>query len=248
MERKVEENLRGVMDSNLKDSSSIGVYITIFIGLLTAVILLFLWKRGKINRRSICLVGLCDAGKTLIFTQLIYDKAIETFSSMKENIGFLSISSKGSLKLIDVPGHERVRQRFFDSHKSSARGIVFVIDSNTLMKDIRDVAEYLYLILSDPAVHSNRPPVLVLCNKQDHTLAKGEKVIKTQLEKEMNVLRTTKTNQLEAVSDDGQQPKYLGKEGKDFEFEDLKMPVVFKPCSAQDGNIDELKNWLHSVA
>ncbi len=44
---------------------------------------------------------------------------------------------------------------------------------------------YLYSILLDPVVNSNRPAVLVLCNKQDHALAKGVQVVKTQLEKEM---------------------------------------------------------------
>jgi signal recognition particle receptor subunit beta len=46
------------------------------------------------------------------------------------------------LKLVDVPGHERVRQRFFDTYKNAAKGIVFVLDSFSLNKDIRDVAEY----------------------------------------------------------------------------------------------------------
>lgn len=49
---------------------------------------------------------------------------------------------KGALKLVDVPGHERVRQRFFDNYKNTARGIVFVLDSFNLNKDVRDVAEY----------------------------------------------------------------------------------------------------------
>lgn len=52
---------------------------------------------------------------------------------------------KGALKLIDIPGHERVRQRFFDSYKNTARGIVFVLDSFSLNKDIRDVAEYVLI-------------------------------------------------------------------------------------------------------
>lgn len=49
--------------------------------------------------------------------------------------------TQAPLKVIDVPGHERVRQRFFDTYKSTARGIVFVLDSFGLNKDIRDVAE-----------------------------------------------------------------------------------------------------------
>ena len=90
----------------------------------------------------------------------------------------------------------------------TARGIVFVLDSFSLNKDIRDVAEYtsisitifsilsymissncryLYTILSDPVVLSNRPQVLILCNKQDHALAKGPQIIQSILEKEMSV-------------------------------------------------------------
>lgn len=83
---------------------------------------------------------------------------------MKENIGVLQIENKvncfcrnwmqylptilstyflkGVLQVVDIPGHERVRQKYFDLYKGTARGIVFVVDSLTLSKDIRDVAEY----------------------------------------------------------------------------------------------------------
>jgi signal recognition particle receptor subunit beta len=39
-------------------------------------------------------VGLCESGKTLIFSQLIYKKAVESFTSMKENVGVLQIENK----------------------------------------------------------------------------------------------------------------------------------------------------------
>lgn len=88
---------------------------------------------------------------------------------MKENVGVLQIENKvlrdylspviltntkcilylqGALKLVDVPGHERVRQRFFDTYKTTARGIVFVLDSFSLNKDIRDVAEYTIISMT----------------------------------------------------------------------------------------------------
>jgi len=108
---------------------------------------------------------------------------------------------------------------------------------------------YLYHILSDSVVNKNRPAVLILCNKQDHTLAKGNKVIQAQLEKEMTVLRTTQVNQLEAVSDDGPSNVFLGREGKDFEFDDLRsFKIEFRDASALEGNIDDLRKWLQSVA
>jgi len=185
MASKAEVNPQSYSDSTEKDNVSVNVLVAVLVGIITAVILLYLWSKNRINRRGICLVGLCESGKTLIFNQLVFGKAVETYTSIKENIGSIEMTNKGPLKIIDVPGHERVRQQFFDSHKSSARGMVFVIDSNTFMKDIRDVAEYLYHILSDSVVNKNRPAVLILCNKQDHTLAKGNKVIQAQLEKEM---------------------------------------------------------------
>jgi signal recognition particle receptor subunit beta len=43
--------------------------------------------------------------------------------------------------MIDIPGHERVRGKFFDQYKSNARGIFFMVDASNLQKDIRDVAE-----------------------------------------------------------------------------------------------------------
>jgi signal recognition particle receptor subunit beta len=45
------------------------------------------------------------------------------------------------LRVIDIPGHERLRGKFFDEYKGTARGVIYVIDSVTFQKDIQDVAE-----------------------------------------------------------------------------------------------------------
>nr|CAG4638019.1 EOG090X0C7N [Chydorus sphaericus] len=183
---KKEEKLQKVLESGEKDGQINAVVVALLVGLITLAVLFFLWKRGvRVARRGICMVGLCESGKTLIFSQLVYKKAVDSFTSMKENVSTLNMGSKGVLTLVDVPGHERVRTRFLDSYKITARGIVFVLDSFTLSKDIRDVAEYLYTILSDSTVVANRIPILVLCNKQDNALAKGPNIIRPQLEKEM---------------------------------------------------------------
>lgn len=42
---------------------------------------------------------------------------------------------------------------------------------------------FLYTILSDSLTSS--VPILILCNKQDETMAKGSNVVKSLLEKEM---------------------------------------------------------------
>lgn len=87
--------------------------------------------------------------------------------------------------MIDIPGHERLRYKYFDQYKSSAKVVAYVIDSITIQKEIRDVAEFLYNILTDPVILRNSTHVAVICNKQDLPLAKGCNAIKSILEREL---------------------------------------------------------------
>lgn len=59
--------------------------------------------------------------------------------TFKNNI--LIINFQTSVKVVDIPGHERLRYKYFDKYKNSAKGLVYVIDSANIQKDIRDVAE-----------------------------------------------------------------------------------------------------------
>jgi len=45
------------------------------------------------------------------------------------------------LRIVDIPGDERLRGKYFDKYKSSVKGLVYIIDSMTIQKEIRDVAE-----------------------------------------------------------------------------------------------------------
>lgn len=45
------------------------------------------------------------------------------------------------MPVIDIPGHERLRNRFVDQYKRTAKGIVYIVDSVSVQKEIRDVAE-----------------------------------------------------------------------------------------------------------
>lgn len=57
---------------------------------------------------------------------------------------YCSFKLQGLLRLVDVPGHERLRMKFFDQFKETTRALIFVIDAMTFQKDLRDVAEYVY--------------------------------------------------------------------------------------------------------
>lgn len=47
-----------------------------------------------------------------------------------------------------------------------SRAIVFVVDSAIFQKEVRDVAEFLYMLLTDTVISRNAPTLLVACNKQ----------------------------------------------------------------------------------
>ena len=180
------------------------------------------------------MAGPCDAGKTLMFSQLIHGKPIETFTSMQENLGVYDLPSK-TYEMVDLPGHERLRYAALDKYKESGLGVIYVIDASKFKQQIRDAAEFLFRILSDPVMHANRTPVLVACNKQDVSLsAKGASVIEREVTKEIGLLRETHARLLDGTSDEATgsiNHIFLGKEGKDFEFSDLKSKVFIYFCS-----------------
>lgn len=80
--------------------------------------------------------------------------------------GLFAPPGKTPLRVVDIPGHERVRAKFLEHEKRSSLAIVYVVDSSTLQKQLRDAAEFLFNILSDPVVNANKVPVLIACNKQ----------------------------------------------------------------------------------
>ncbi|XP_044732124.1 signal recognition particle receptor subunit beta [Chrysoperla carnea] len=228
------------------------ILVSVIVILFTLVpVYLFLSKRK--SRRDVLFLGLCDAGKTVLFSRLLYDKFVQTHTSVKENLGEYIKPSGGSFRIVDIPGHERLRTKYLDQFKSTTRGIVFVIDSGTIQKDVRDVAEYLYTILTDNVMLSSCPNILILCNKQDSITAKGSKVITQILQKELNTLRITKSSQLESTDSSQNTTQVLGKDGKEFEFSALPYKVTFAECTAtckdedKPYDIEPLYNWLQKL-
>ncbi|XP_058459693.1 signal recognition particle receptor subunit beta [Malaya genurostris] len=212
--------------------------------ILVTLVLLYVWKKKRSARSDVLFMGLCDSGKTLLFSILILGEEKETFTSTKENVGHL-MTSQGELRLVDVPGHERLRSKFFDQYKNLAKAIVYVVDSSTVTKDVRDVADFLYTILADKATASL--PLVVLCNKQDLALAKGVTVIKSLLEKEFDVVRQTRTSQLQSVDAQNSDAVFLGKSNEDFDFSQISQTVKFMPCSGQEVQLDELTAFLDTL-
>ncbi|KDR07565.1 signal recognition particle receptor subunit beta [Zootermopsis nevadensis] len=248
----IKSLLRLGQSINWYDPQIIGIVIAIIIVLITTVFVI--WHRKKTARRSVLLMGLSDSGKTVIYSQLLHKKFVHTHTSVKENSGEYN-SGNGLLRIVDVPGHERLRAKFFDEYKGVTRGIIYVIDSVTFQKDIQDVAEFLFTLLSDIVVANNSLPFLILCNKQDQTMAKGCLVIKSLVQKEMNVLRMTKSSQLESTNEAMNNNTFLGKKDKDFEFAhllpikvDFAESIAVNVDSEKPASLEAVEKWLIQIA
>jgi len=249
---KIEKNTNAfeeLTDQIVKnDSNVVGIAVALVVGFFT-LLLLFLWTRKKSLGRDILFCGPCDGGKTTLISQLVVGKPVETYTSMMENKFSWEVEGKPSVNLVDIPGHERIRNEILGRFSSSARGIVYVVDSNTVSKQVRDVADFLHNILSDKTIFSNRPSIAVYCNKQDGGLAKSSDVIRTLLEKEIEKVRVTSSHQLEGLEGGNSIKQYLGKEGKSFEFKDIPHSITFMEGSAIElDSLQNVRNWLESVA
>ena len=116
------------------------LYVQILVAILIGLITLYVLSRRvirSISGTSIVLVGGCESGKTALLYTLANEKGSTptTVTSFKENIASVVCGTK-SVKLVDIPGHERVRNNAFDKHKNDARAIVFLLDSATVQTKV----------------------------------------------------------------------------------------------------------------
>ena len=75
-------------------------------------------------------------------SQLCYGQTLPSQTSIQVNSSALADPSnaKKVLAVIDVPGHPRLRGLFKD-HVADVKAIVFVVDTSTITRNGRDVAE-----------------------------------------------------------------------------------------------------------
>ncbi|XP_041480091.1 signal recognition particle receptor subunit beta-like [Lytechinus variegatus] len=238
-----------------QDPIILGVAVAIIVILFT-IVLLRLFRGSRNNRRSVLVLGLCESGKTLLYSRLVHKKAIESYTSIKENSGPYQVIGQSSmlLEVIDIPGNDRQRIQFWNRFKTQARGVIFLVDSSSITKDLKEVAEFLYTLLSDSTTTNLNTPFLIACNKQDITMAKSARIIQTLLEKEMTTLRVTRAATLSSTDGSaGDTNKFLGKQGKDFDFSYLSNPVDFVECSARgssasdEGELNTVSEWISNL-
>uniref|UniRef100_H2ZK96 Signal recognition particle receptor subunit beta n=1 Tax=Ciona savignyi TaxID=51511 RepID=H2ZK96_CIOSA len=247
---------KSMLDSYGISQNLIGIIGSLILVILTTVIWKLTFGRSA-HRTGILLAGLSDAGKTILFTQLTAGVAKETHTSLKENEAQYLVANnqnKTALTVVDLPGHDAIRLQYLEKYKDNARGIVFVIDSGTFQKSVKDVAEFLFHILTDKQLNKIAPSVCIACNKQDLLNSKTKTVIFNQLEKELNTVRKTQSAALSSTAGGTEDSVFLGRKGEDFQFSHLsKFKIEFLECNAkcsavdEDVNLNELKSWISSL-
>ncbi|CAH8500440.1 unnamed protein product [Schistosoma curassoni] len=219
------------------DTSLYPIVIAVVVCFVTVILY---WLSVRKRLKNVLFIGACDSGKTTLFSSIVYGNPSSTFTSLNENVGNLKTDKK-ALVLVDVPGHDKVRNEIIHKYKSDTLALVFVIDSKSIQSDVKDVAEFLYNILVDKVFIKNRVKLLVACNKQDATTAKGVSVVTHLLEKELNTLTFTRTGALAGL--DQSTISTLTKPGVTFTFAKSRLPVDFVEISATN-NSSAIHKWL----
>ncbi|CAM9237155.1 unnamed protein product [Lampetra fluviatilis] len=228
-------------------ATPLGLLVALLVLILTLGVLWFA-RRGREARRSVVLLlGPCNAGKTLTFLRLLTGRHRDTQMSFEVNSApYQAAPNKGVVTLVDVPGHASVRVDAIERLKHGARAVVVVVDSVAFQKEVKEVAETLYAVLTDKALSRPDTPLLVACNKQDVSLAKSASLIKMQLEKELTTLRVTQAAALTSTTGRGAASGALGG-GAAFSFSQLGGGgvVEFTECDARsDAGLRSVVTWL----
>jgi signal recognition particle receptor subunit beta len=155
--------------------------------------------RARVRRDAVLLVGPSDAGKTTLWLALTTGAPAArgaTVASMQPNEARVRLRRDGArarpARLVDLPGHPRLRGRFAAAAPAAA-GVIFVVDAVDFMPRKAEAAAALFDVLAHPAVASRRLPVLLFCGKADYgPKAHSVDFVRKQLERELEALRGTR--------------------------------------------------------
>ncbi|PPQ91428.1 hypothetical protein CVT25_014316 [Psilocybe cyanescens] len=216
-------------------------------------------KNSKSRGNTFLLVGPPDAGKTSILSQLAYSQTLPTQTSMQINSAVVSISSDKSIRVVDIPGHARLRNQF-EEYLPETKVVGFVVDASTISRNAPAVAEHLHHILhalTSLPPSQQLPLLVILAHKADlfkstsssntSTSALAITRVKAILERELEKRRVSQSGgiNVEGLGEDGERGGMGGlecgeKEGSSFKFDEWEGgDVVFLGTSITPANSDE---------
>lgn len=227
--------------------------LSLFVGISTIILSCWWFKRRqqpfKHHGTSLLLCGISNSGKTQLFHRLTSTTDQNITYSTKIHHGIMTLDYLSTdrpiikVHVIDLPGD--FRRSDLHAYRTTVKGIIFVIDSTRIDKEIEQVSDYLYAILCEEDFRQRRLPLLIFCNKQDldqqyHDLQTICQLLEDQL--------TIKRQKLSSLNRDDQAIGRLGKEN--FQFDDIKdIRVEFVEGSVLDIGIsseDQSMNNVHN--
>ncbi|KAG6376471.1 hypothetical protein JVT61DRAFT_2464 [Boletus reticuloceps] len=159
----------------------------------------------------------------------------------------MTLSPSKTLRVIDVPGHPRIRDQFRE-HLKDAKVVAFVVDCSTISRNGSVVAEHLHNVLhaitSLPPTHSI-PTLLILAHKTDllkmgASLSSASEVaitrVRSILERELEKRRASQSGGVGVES--------LGAEGEGTEMDGLECSGTFKFSEWEGGDVEFLSTWV----
>ena len=76
------------------------------------------------------------------FYKLSYKRTLPTLTSLQTNLSVVGLSGGKTMRVVDVPGHLRIRDQFSE-HLPDAKVVAFVVDSSTISRNGALVAEFV---------------------------------------------------------------------------------------------------------
>ena len=181
--------------------------------LILSLLLVFpyLWLRFlyQVRQPKLVLVGPCGSGKTALFQNLAGLEILPTHTSYKPNEGTLekrslavplSKSSIKDFKLVDVPGHPRMRhlaerEITGGNEGTCARAVVFVLDGVSLAESegMAEIASYLSDVTRWMQQAQKNAPVslFIAFNKADDVMCPRASFAKERIMREMSRVAST---------------------------------------------------------
>ncbi len=203
-------------------------------------------KRGS----TVLLLGPCNAGKTTLFYRLKDGTThLGTVASMQENEGVCQVRNDkdrvvGSVKLLDLPGHPRLRSKM-EQYLKDAAAVVLVIDAADITPHKTEAAEDLFEVLTHPTVSRRRVPVLIACNKSDlETQAHSVEFCRRTVEKQLDAMRKTRLALGGDAASRAAVTLALGKADKALALGALRSPISAASISAEKGDVAEVQRFL----
>ncbi|KAI0699688.1 signal recognition particle receptor beta subunit-domain-containing protein [Cytidiella melzeri] len=199
-------------------SSQTLLIASLLLAVLLAAVFLAVRRRSQSKGSSLILVGPSDAGKTAILSTLVYKQTLRTNSSMQTNMALISLpGSSEALRIVDVPGHPRIRDQVSE-YMPDAKAVAFVVDASTVSRNGAAVAEHLHHVLHilTSLPPSRSPPAFAIVAHKCDTLKASATVSAEQLA--VNRVRTILERELDkrrASHAGGVNVESLGAEGEE---------------------------------